>query len=47
VKKKDKNVIEEDWKYITYLVFDAPAHKAQYEERVKWLQTQIHSEKYV
>lgn len=45
VKKKDKNVIEEDWKFITYLVFDAPAHKAQYEERVKWLQTQIHSEK--
>jgi len=45
VKKKDKNVIEEDWKYITYLVFDAPSQKAQYEERIKWLQANIPSEK--
>jgi DNA ligase-1 len=45
VKKKDKNVIDEDWKYITYLVFDAPAQKVQYEERVKWLQENIPSEK--
>lgn len=46
VKKKDKNVDEEEWKYVTYLVFDAPSHKGLYEDRVKYLHTVIDSTKY-
>jgi DNA ligase-1 len=45
VKKKDQNVIEEDWKYVIYLVFDAPSLQALYEDRVKWLLDNIPSEK--
>lgn len=47
VKKKDANVNEEEWKYVTYLVFDAPSHKGLYEDRVKYLHSVIDSTKYV
>jgi len=34
-----------DWKYVTFLVFDAPArsekHKMEYEDRVRWLERTI------
>eukprot|EP01127_Copromyxa_protea_P018819 TRINITY_DN6000_c0_g2_i1.p1 TRINITY_DN6000_c0_g2~~TRINITY_DN6000_c0_g2_i1.p1 ORF type:complete len:491 (-),score=107.29 TRINITY_DN6000_c0_g2_i1:64-1536(-) len=45
VKKKDANVSEEEWKYVTFLVFDAPSHKGLYEDRVKYLHTVIDSTK--
>jgi len=39
--KTKLTVNDEDWKYVTYLVFDAPAHKGTYEERVEFLKTTI------
>ena len=39
--KKQKGKAEQDWKYVTYLVFDAPTLLKPYEERVKWLISHI------
>ncbi|KAL6074838.1 3-ketoacyl-CoA synthase 17 [Balamuthia mandrillaris] len=41
--KKKKNVIEEDWNYVTYLVFDAPSLDLPYEKRIQFLQKAIPS----
>lgn len=38
---KTKLTEHPDWKYVTYLVFDAPSHKGKFEERYKWLQDNI------
>lgn len=35
----------DDWKYVTYLVFDAPSRNEGYEERVKWMNKTIKDEK--
>eukprot|EP01119_Soliformovum_irregulare_P017480 TRINITY_DN5207_c0_g1_i1.p1 TRINITY_DN5207_c0_g1~~TRINITY_DN5207_c0_g1_i1.p1 ORF type:complete len:557 (-),score=200.99 TRINITY_DN5207_c0_g1_i1:3-1673(-) len=43
--KKQKDAVEEDWKFVTYLVFDAPDHDGGYEDRVKWLNSVIKPEK--
>jgi len=46
IKKKTPNKEQQaDWKYVTYLVFDAPAVKDPYEKRVKWLQHHIDASK--
>ncbi len=47
VVKKTKNPEKffDDWKYLTYLVFDAPSHGGSYEERVKHLKTVINAAK--
>lgn len=47
VKKKDDNVSEEEWKYVTYLVFDAPKFDGAFEERIKHCHELIKPEKYV
>ncbi len=44
VKKKDKNVKDDEWKFVTYLIFDAPEHKAGYEDRVKYIEGLIKPE---
>jgi DNA ligase-1 len=41
VKKQANKVIADDYKLLTYLVFDAPTHGGKYEDRVKWLQTNV------
>lgn len=43
--KCQKDSVAGDWKYITYLVFDAPKHGGTYEERVKWIEANIRKEK--
>lgn len=43
--KQQKDSTDDDWKFITYLVFDAPTHAGKYEERVDFLKTHIKSEK--
>ena len=45
MKKKNKNVIEEDWKFVNFLVFDAPEAKGTFEERYKYIQKKIGSNK--
>ena len=34
-------MVPDDFKLLTYLVFDAPTHGGKYEDRVKWLQENI------
>lgn len=34
-------MIAEDYKLLTYLIFDAPSHGGKYEDRVKWLENNI------
>ncbi|CAF0973497.1 unnamed protein product [Adineta steineri] len=41
VKKQANKVVPDDYKLLTYLVFDAPSHGGKYEDRVKWLQANI------
>lgn len=41
VKKQAAKVIPDDYKLLTYLIFDAPTHGGKYEDRVKWLQANI------
>lgn len=43
--KKHHNAPDSDWKFITYLIFDAPSHDGKYEERVAWLREHIQVEK--
>jgi DNA ligase-1 len=43
--KTQKDSTQGDWKYVTYLVFDAPKHGGKYEERVEWLKKNIKKEK--
>jgi hypothetical protein len=43
--KKQKNRIEDDWKFVTYLIFDAPKHSGDYEKRVRWLNDTINPSK--
>ena len=45
VKKKDNNVIEEDWKFVNFLIFDAPEADGTFEERYEYLQKLIKPEK--
>lgn len=35
--KKYKEANEDDWKFVTYLVFDAPAQPGGYEKRIDYL----------
>lgn len=42
---KTKATEHPDWKYVTYLIFDAPSHKGKFEERYKWLQENIDATK--
>lgn len=39
--KKTTDASDENWKFITYLVFDAPSHKGPFEERYAWLKSNI------
>ncbi|CAF1099513.1 unnamed protein product [Adineta ricciae] len=41
VKKQANKVVPDDYKLLTYLIFDAPTHGGKYEDRVKWLQANI------
>jgi DNA ligase-1 len=41
VKKQANKVVVDDYKLLTYLIFDAPTHGGKYEDRVKWLQANI------
>ena len=43
INKKTKTTKESDdrWKFVTYLVFDAPSLAEPYEKRVQWLQANI------
>ncbi|CAF0877475.1 unnamed protein product [Adineta ricciae] len=41
VKKQGNKVVPDDYKLLTYLVFDAPTHGGKYEDRMKWLQTNV------
>ncbi|CAF1191503.1 unnamed protein product [Rotaria sordida] len=41
VKKQANKVVPDDYKLLTYLIFDAPSHGGKYEDRVKWLQDNI------
>jgi DNA ligase 1 len=41
VKKQAGKVVLEDYKLLTYLIFDAPSHGGKYEDRVKWLEANI------
>ena len=41
VKKQGTKVVLDDYKLLTYLIFDAPSHGGKYEDRVKWLQANI------
>lgn len=34
-------MVPDDYKLLTYLIFDAPSHGGKYEDRVKWLQANI------
>ena len=43
--KKQKNKQNDDWKYVTYLVFDAPKRPGGYESRVQWLNQNVNSTK--
>jgi DNA ligase-1 len=46
--KKTKDKHAQDWKYVTYLVFDAPARSEageKYEQRVKWMEDNIEPKK--
>lgn len=43
--KCQKTSVVDDWKYVTYLVFDAPKHGGKYEERVAWLNKTIKKDK--
>lgn len=40
-KAKDWEKYADQWKFVTYLVFDAPSHPGKYEERVEWLKKNI------
>ena len=44
MKKQANKVVPDDYKLLTYLIFDAPSHGGKYEDRVKWLQTNIPQE---
>lgn len=46
IKKQGNKVVAEDWKYVTYLIFDAPSHTGVYEERVEWLKKNIKANQY-
>lgn len=35
--KKSTNLVPEEWKDVTFLVFDAPKHGGVYEERIEYL----------
>ncbi|CAM4740709.1 unnamed protein product [Rotaria magnacalcarata] len=41
VKKQANKVVPDDYKLLTYLIFDAPSHGGKYEDRMKWLQANI------
>ncbi|CAF1376814.1 unnamed protein product [Rotaria magnacalcarata] len=41
IKKQADKVVPDDYKLLTYLIFDAPSHGGKYEDRVKWLQANI------
>ena len=41
VKKQANKVVPDDYKLLTYLIFDAPTHGGKYEDRMKWLQENI------
>ncbi|CAF1083579.1 unnamed protein product [Adineta steineri] len=41
VKKQANKVVPDDYKLLTYLIFDAPTQGGKYEDRVKWLQANI------
>ena len=41
IKKQANKVVPDDYKLLTYLIFDAPSHGGKYEDRVKWLQANI------
>lgn len=41
MKKQAKKVVADDYKLLTYLIFDAPSHGGKYEDRVKWLQANV------
>lgn len=41
VKKQANRVVADDYKLLTYLIFDAPSHGGKYEDRMKWLQANI------
>ena len=41
MKKQADRVVPDDYKLLTYLIFDAPSHGGKYEDRVKWLQANI------
>ncbi|CAF1337150.1 unnamed protein product [Rotaria sordida] len=41
VKKQAAKVVPDDYKLLTYLIFDAPTQGGKYEDRVKWLQANI------
>ena len=41
VKKQANKVVVDDYKLLTYLIFDAPSHKGKYEDRMKRLQDNI------
>ncbi|UJR31854.1 hypothetical protein I4U23_019330 [Adineta vaga] len=41
IKKQGNKVVPDDYKLLTYLIFDAPTHGGKYEDRVKWLQTNV------
>jgi DNA ligase OB-like domain/ATP dependent DNA ligase domain/PBZ domain len=40
-RKNNREKYDNDWKFVTYLVFDAPSYDAPYEERVDYLNTII------
>ncbi|PRP86779.1 hypothetical protein PROFUN_02928 [Planoprotostelium fungivorum] len=42
--KKQKDAREEDWQYVTYLVFDAPDQPGPYEKRVEFLNKVVRSD---
>ena len=39
--KQQKHSNEADWKFITYLVFDAPEHEGAYEQRIEYIKKVI------
>ena len=41
IKKQGNKVVSDDYKLLTYLVFDAPTHGGKNEDRVKWLQANV------
>lgn len=40
-KKKTTKQSDENWRFVTYLVFDAPSHGGRFEERYAWLRANI------